>query len=97
MVARGDLGTELDIRNIPQYQLRIVAASKSQEKKVIVATEMLESMISNESPTRAEVSDVFYAVVEGADYVMLSGETAVGAHPIQCVEMMEKIIQSAEN
>ena len=97
MVARGDLGTELDIRNIPQYQLRIIAASKNNSKKVIVATEMLESMITNASPTRAEVSDVFYAVVEGADYVMLSGETAVGQYPIQTVEMMKKIIQSAQS
>jgi pyruvate kinase len=72
MVARGDLGTELDIRDIPKYQLQIIATTKNNNKKVIVATEMLESMIKNSRPTRAEVSDVFYAVVEGADYVMLS-------------------------
>ena len=97
MVARGDLGTELDIRNIPEYQLRIISATKNHSKRVIVATEMLESMIHNSSPTRAEVSDVFYAVVEGADYVMLSGETAVGEYPIETVAMMKKIIHSAEN
>ncbi|MCX6822950.1 MAG: pyruvate kinase [candidate division SR1 bacterium] len=96
MVARGDLGTELPIENIPLYQIEIIQKTKLQNKKVIVATEMLESMIHNPSPTRAEVNDVFYAEIEGADYVMLSGETAVGEHPVECVDMMKKIIDSAE-
>ena len=96
MVARGDLWTELPIENIPEYQIQIIQQTKRQNKKVIVATEMLESMIHNPSPTRAEVNDVFYAEIEWADYVMLSWETAVGEHPVECVDMMKKVIDSAE-
>ena len=96
MVARGDLGTELPIENLPIYQLQIMRATKEQQKKVIVATEILESMIHHPTPTRAEVNDIFYAVVEWADYLMLSWETAVGEYPIQCVETMKKIIATSE-
>lgn len=96
MVARGDLGAELPIENIPIYQIEIIQQSKLQDKKVIVATEMLESMIENELPTRAEVNDIFYAVIGGANYLMLSGETSVGEHPIACIQMMKKVIDSAK-
>jgi len=96
MVARGDLWTELPIENIPVYQLEIIRAVRNANKKVIVATEMLESMIHNPLPTRAEVNDIFYAVIEGADYVMLSWETAVGGYPVECVEMMKKVADLAE-
>lgn len=95
MVARGDLGTELPIENIPLYQIDIIRQTKNTDKQVIVATEMLESMIHSPTPTRAEVNDIFYAVIEGADYVMLSGETAVGERPLACVQMMQKVIDSA--
>lgn len=95
MVARGDLWTELPIENIPEYQIKIIQQTKLQGKEVIVATEMLESMIHNPSPTRAEVNDIFYAEIEWADYVMLSWETAVGEYPVECVDMMKKVIESA--
>ncbi len=95
MVARGDLGTELPIENIPIYQMEIIQAAKCANKKVIVATEMLESMMIDITPKRAEVTDVFFAVVCGADYLMLSWETAVGEYPLECTVMMKKIIDSA--
>lgn len=96
MVARGDLWTELPIENIPIYQIEIIQKTKMQAKKVIVATEMLESMIHNATPTRAEVNDIFYAVIGGANYVMLSGETAIGKYPLKAVQMMKKVINSAQ-
>lgn len=96
MVARGDLWAELPIENIPIYQLDIIQHSKLQQKKVIVATEILESMIHQQIPTRAEISDIFYAVVGGADYLMLSGETAIGKYPLQSVQMMKKTIDAAQ-
>ena len=96
MVARGDLWTELPIENVPIYQIEIIQKTKMQAKKVIVATEMLESMINNPSPTRAEVNDIFYAVIGGANYVMLSWETAVGKYPLKAVQMMKKVIDSAQ-
>lgn len=96
MIARGDLGTELPIENVPIYQIEIIQKSKMQAKKVIVATEMLESMIHNPSPTRAEVNDIFYAVIGGVNYVMLSGETAVGEYPLESVQMMKKVIDAAQ-
>ena len=96
MVARGDLGTELPVETIPLHQMNIVRKCKMRNVPVIVATQMLETMITNPIPTRAEVSDIFYAVMEHADYVMLSGETAVGKYPLQCVEVMKKVIEQAE-
>ncbi len=96
MVARGDLWTELPVENIPIYQIEIMRATKKHNKKVIVATEMLESMMHSNVPKRADISDIFYAVIEWADYVMLSWETAVGDYPVECVQMMEKVIKSAE-
>lgn len=96
MVARGDLGTELPVESIPMHQMNIIKNCKIKNTPVIVATQMLESMMSNSVPTRAEVSDIFYAVREGAEFVMLSWETAVGKYPIECIKVMNKVITEAE-
>jgi pyruvate kinase len=96
MVARGDLGVEMDLSQVPVAQKRIVATAQDYGKPCIVATQMLETMIENSIPTRAEASDVANAVFDGADAVMLSGETAVGKHPALVVETMRRIIEAAE-
>lgn len=96
MIARGDLWTELPVETIPVHQMNIIKKCKEKNVPVIVATQMLESMIINHVPTRAEVSDIFYAVMEGADDIMLSWETAIGNHPIECVEVMKKVIEQVE-
>jgi pyruvate kinase len=96
MVARGDLGVELPLEAVPGLQKRIVAAARAAGKPVVVATQMLESMINAPTPTRAEVSDVATAVYDGADAVMLSAESAAGKFPADAVAMMDRIIRQTE-
>jgi pyruvate kinase len=96
MVARGDLGIETDIADLPNVQRRIVHSSARWGKRCIVATHLLESMIDNPIPTRAEVTDVANAIYEGVDAVMLSGETSVGKYPARCVEQLDAIATKTE-
>lgn len=96
MVARGDLGVEIPMQDVPLLQKKIVQKCLENAKPVIIATQMMESMIENIAPTRAEVTDVANAVMDGADAVMLSGETSVGEHPVEVIKAMCKIINKVE-
>ncbi len=96
MVARGDLGVEMPIEKLPHVQKEIVNKCMQWARPVIVATQMMESMMTNPSPTRAETTDVANAVLDGADAVMLSGETAAGKHPVKVVEYMSRIVEETE-
>ncbi len=97
MVARGDLGVEIPLQNVPMIQKKIVRKCIEHAKPVIIATQMMEGMIDNPRPTRAEVNDVANSVMDGADALMLSGETSVGKYPVETVETMQKIISAVEN
>tara|TARA_Y100000590_G_scaffold161332_1_gene184996 strand:- start:10992 stop:12413 length:1422 start_codon:yes stop_codon:yes gene_type:complete len=97
MIARGDLGVEISPEKIPSIQKNIVRKARQAGKPVVVATQMLESMINNPTPTRAESSDVATAIYDGADTVMLSAETAIGKYPLESVSIMNRIIESVEN
>lgn len=96
MVARGDLGVELSFEQVPIAQRRIIEASRAAGKPVIVATHMLQSMVEEAAPTRAEATDIATAVYQGADAVMLSAETAVGRHPLTAVAVMDRVVQAIE-
>tara|TARA_B100001287_G_scaffold70393_1_gene58045 strand:- start:53047 stop:54471 length:1425 start_codon:yes stop_codon:yes gene_type:complete len=96
MVARGDLGVEVPLEKVPLIQKKIVKMAQNMAKPVIIATQMMESMMDNITPNRAEVNDVANAVMDGADAVMLSGETSVGKHPVEVIKIMSRIIQEVE-
>ena len=97
MVARGDLGVEMPPEEVPIIQKRLIQNARNQGKPIIVATQMLDSMINSPSPTRAEASDVASAVFDSADGLMLSAETAVGKYPVESVRIMDRIIRGVEN
>jgi pyruvate kinase len=97
MVARGDLGVEIPMQEVPLIQKMLVLKAKKARIPVIIATQMMETMIDNSVPTRAEVNDVANSIMDGADAVMLSGETSVGKHPLRVIQKMREIIVSVEN
>jgi pyruvate kinase len=97
MVARGDLGIEMDIERVPLVQKQIIRKAGELARPVITATQMLDSMVVSSRPTRAEVADVANAIMDGTDAIMLSQETAVGAHPVEAVKMMDRIARTTES
>lgn len=97
MVARGDLGVEVPMEEVPLIQKRLVLRAKKARIPVIIATQMMETMIENSVPTRAEVNDVANSIIDGTDAVMLSGETSIGKHPIKVIKTMTQVIRSVEN
>lgn len=97
MVARGDLGVETDLAEIPLAQKRIIAAANARARPVVTATQMLESMVEHEHPTRAEVTDIANAVIDGTDAVMLSAESAVGRHPAAAVRVLQRVLAATES
>lgn len=97
LVARGDLGTSIPLQSIPEAQLRVVRATRRAGKPIILATQILQSMISRPSPTRAELSDITLAVMEGFDWLLLTGETAQGEYPRECIDILLKTILNAES
>ena len=97
MVARGDLGVEIPMQDVPLIQKKLVRRAKRARIPVIIATQMMETMIDNSVPTRAEVNDVANSIMDGADAVMLSGETSVGKHPVRVIQKMAEIIKAVEN
>ncbi|GAJ02597.1 unnamed protein product, partial [marine sediment metagenome] len=96
MLGRGDLGQDIPVEQVPFAEALVVHECKEAKKPVIVATQLLESMMENPQPTRAEVTDIAYAIILGADAVMLSGETATGKYPVEAVTIMEKVATEAE-
>lgn len=97
MIARGDLGVEIGIEKVPMVQKKCIKVGRGKNKEVIVATQMMESMITNPIPTRAEVSDIANAVLDGATGLMLSGETSVGKYGLECIKIQRKVIEEIEN
>ena len=95
MIARGDLGVEIGDAELPAVQQRIIEVARSMDRVVITATQMLESMIDNPRPTRAEASDVANAILDGSDAVMLSGETSIGKYPLEAVRIMARIAETS--
>ena len=96
MVARGDLGVETELAEVPLVQKRIIAAANARARPVVTATQMLESMVERERPTRAEVSDIANAVLDGSDAVMLSAESAIGRHPVLATQMLRRVIEATD-